>query len=113
MLVSIDYVNATEGYRMGDEPPHEPWTENRGQLFRALVRELGRCTGRVYIDGPNGEAVPIGWHFLKRCTYEDARPSWPKSKRTYLREAWVTLHAAPITVTREVHYLNAQTWQAA
>jgi hypothetical protein len=63
-----------------------------------MVREYGRCTGRVYIDGADGKGLPIGWVFIKRKEYDDC-------KETFLQETWVTLHTAPDTVTREPHYL--------
>ena len=106
MLVSVSYVNATEGHRIGDEPPHEPFTTDLGKLYRYAVREWGRCTGRVYIDGPNGDPIPVGWIFVKRVEYEDAHRISDPAKRSYLQEVWITLYAREDEVTRTHHYLN-------
>lgn len=107
LFASASYMNATEGYRIGDDPPTETFTDDRGELYRHCVKEYGRCISRVYI----GDGIPIGWAFLKRVEYDDARPSWPKERRSFLRETWVMLHAAPDEVTTTRHYLNAVTGQ--
>jgi hypothetical protein len=90
------YLNTTEGYCIGESDVTETFTDDRGELYRALRAEYGRCTGKVYIDTDNGVRA-IGWVFVKRARYED-------SPETYLREVWATVHRAADTVTREVHY---------
>lgn len=90
------FVNATDGYRCGDSDVYETFADTPGDLFRAMRREYGRCTGRVYIDTEDG-VRSIGWVFVKREQYQDADES-------YLKETWVTVHDAPPTVTREHHY---------
>ncbi len=90
-------VNATEGYSFGESDVYETCFESPGDLYRASVREYGRCAGRVYVDLPGKPATPVGWVFVGRQEYEDA-------DETYLREVWVTVHDAPDTVTRERHY---------
>lgn len=101
LMVREEYVNATKGHRFGDSGGEsEAFTEDRGELYRALVREYGRCTGKVYVDrkvAVNGdpahgftyEPLPIGWVFLKRMDYEDAHRIPAGRERTYLREVWV------------------------
>ena len=79
------FVNATKGYRYGDDGWYKPFTDNLGELYRSLQREYGRCIGRVYIDmRADGKAgpVPVGWVFVQRRSYDD-------SPETYLRETWV------------------------
>lgn len=95
MRISEVYVNATEGYQVGESGPYEPFTDHRGQLFRALQREHGRCVSRLYIDrrvpavpdDPTATAYrltaePIGWVFEKRATYTD-------TGEPYTHETWV------------------------
>jgi hypothetical protein len=92
----IDYVNASKNYSYGEEwsSLKDCWCcetlENgsiqarKGDLFRMLAEDLGRCVGKVYVDGPNGSAVPIGWVFQKRMEYSDC-------KQTYLQESWASI----------------------
>ena len=89
-------VNATKGYSYGEgELPlkdciHCEQLENgsiqvnKGELFKTLAKEYGRCTGRMYYDGSDGAAIHIGWVFQKKVQYEDC-------KETYLQEAWASL----------------------
>jgi hypothetical protein len=101
LYIQESFVNLTEGYRFGDSDVYEAFTSDRSKLYKSLVREYGRCTGKVYIDlkptpaGPN--AMPVGWVFVKRMKYEDC-------DKAYLREVWVTLHPAPPTKKTEYHY---------
>jgi hypothetical protein len=85
------YVNQTEGYQFGESEWFKPFTDDLGQLYRSLVKEYGRCISKVYVDQlqVNGRmtAVHVGWCFLKRMKYEDA-------KETYLREVWVHVRNA-------------------
>lgn len=96
--ISETMVNVTAGYRFGPDEHEitETFTDDPGELYRALQREYGRCTGKVYVDTADG-TKRVGWVFLKRAEYED-------SSETFLQETWVTLHDAPDTVTRERHY---------
>jgi hypothetical protein len=105
LYVKESYVNATKGYTYGDPGPQEAYTDDPGELFRTLRNEYGRCIGKVYVDAHPSNPAParaVGWVFVKRMRYEDARPGDPDP--TYLREVWVTLHDAPDTVTRTPHY---------
>jgi len=50
-----------------------PWTDpidlgftSMGDLFSHLQYEYGRCTGKVRVDRPDEEGVPVGWIFEKR-----------------------------------------------
>ena len=103
MLVKESHVNVTSGYLLGDPSEYEPFTEDIGRLFRAMQQEHGRCTGRCYID-KNGQAVPIGWVFVKRDKYTDCQ-------ETYLHETWVSLLAAPTEHVAIEHTMNLDTLQ--
>lgn len=82
LKVRITYVNKTKGHHIGYEPYHEPYTEDRGELYRSLVREYGRCVSKMYHDTPDGKTQEIGWVFESRDKYTD-------SDDTYIRETWV------------------------
>lgn len=102
MLISESWVNATEGYRIGDSGEYEPFTDNIAKLFRSLQKEYGRCVSNMYCDTPEamsdtGKAPAIGWVFQKIDHYED-------TGEPYLKETWVSLHDAPTTVTKTPHY---------
>ena len=81
ILIEENYVNKTEGHRIGDSGIYETWCETIGELFLAMQREYGRCVSKVYI----GEGTQIGWVFEKRQKYQDCN-------ETYLQETWITLH---------------------
>ena len=96
LYVQETFVNATEGHRIGESDVYETFTDNTGELYRAMQREYGRCISKVYIDAEGGPKA-IGWVFQGRDKYED-------TGEVYLREVWVTLHDEPDTVTRTHHY---------
>jgi len=77
---------------------YETCYEDKGFLFKALVKEHGRCVGKIYIDDENDKSKEIGWSFLRREQYTDCA-------KTYLKETWVTLYSAAPTKTIEYHYL--------
>jgi hypothetical protein len=98
LFVQEDFVNVTKGYRLGESDVYETDCETRGELYRAMQREYGRCTGRVYVDDSTGENPKvIGWVFQKRKRYDD-------SNETFLLETWVTVHAKPATKTISYSY---------
>lgn len=92
------YINKTEGYRYGEGDVYETRHTNQGDLYRALVEDYGRCTGRVYVDTDDG-AQAIGWVFVKRAHYDD----------TFLQETWVTVHEKAPTKIVQYHYANLTT----
>lgn len=92
----VQVRNDGKRYRDGESGVYETWASDPGALFRSLLGENGRCTGSVYVNGPKGEAIKIGWCFEKRRKYDDC-------KETYLAETWITLHDAPPTKTTQYH----------
>jgi hypothetical protein len=98
MLIQETFVNVTREAQIGESGLYEPFTDDLGKLYRVLVKEHGRCTGRVYIDTKEGTKA-IGWVFIKRRKYDD-------SNETYLAETWVTLHERQPDTTVIHHYLN-------
>lgn len=99
---------AYQGDWWGEDPLTETRHETTGDLFRSLAgrdqrypwEALGRCTGRVYVDR-KGEAIQVGWVFVARNPEPVNRGD---TQPTGLREAWVTVHEAPPTVTTTHHY---------
>ena len=83
LQVQETYVNESEGYIFGESDWYEPYTNDRGHLFRAMQREYGRCVSKMYRDEIDGQPSVIGWVFSKRMPYED------NPRQTYVREVWV------------------------
>lgn len=102
MLVEISHIaheSEERSYSLGDEPLFEPFTgDDIGRLFRECQREYGKCISKIYIDSTSGETKAIGWVFQKKREYEDDK------SRTYVHEAWVTLHEKEPEVERTFHY---------
>lgn len=107
MKIAIDHVNRDEGYRIGEYVQDIEDTifeaDSLGDMFRALRREYGRCTGRVYVDYLHKDSkygpYAVGWVFLKRVPYDD--------EGTFLQETWVTLLDVDKTVrVREYHKIG-------
>ena len=48
LYVREHWVNETEGYRGGNSPVYESFTDDVGTLFRSARKEHGRCTGKIY-----------------------------------------------------------------
>jgi hypothetical protein len=92
----------------GEDPLTETRHETTGELFRALSgrdkshpwESLGRCTGRCYVDGPDGRAIQTGWVFVARNPEPVNRGDRQPTGR---REAWVSVYTAPPTVTTRHH----------
>ena len=74
ILIEENYVNETEGHRLGDSGVYESWCETPGDVFRAMQQEYGKCVG-----------MHVGWVFEKLQKYTDC-------DKTYLMQTWITLH---------------------
>lgn len=103
------YITVTyAGDWWGEDPLTETRHDTIGALFRALSGRdrshpwecLGRCTGRLYVDGPDGRPVQRGWVFVARNPEPTARGDEQPTGR---REAWVSVYTAPPTVTVKHH----------
>ena len=79
--------------RFGESGLIEAFTNNKGELFRALRKEHGKCTGKIYLDTPDGSKA-CGWRFEKLKEYSD-------SPGTYLSGTWVSLFEKEPEVTRK------------
>ena len=108
MWVLEAFINRTRGYSFGESDWYESYHDTTGSLFRAMQREYGRCTSRMYMDRPSrfdgpSSPVQVGWVFEKVMTYEDARPPYGDNDR-YVREVWVQVSSTE--PKREVHTNN-------
>jgi len=84
----------------GETPVYETSYEKVGELYRALVKQYGRCIGKMYCDNKvTGKTRAIGWIFLKRAKYEDC-------KDTYLQETWVSVHEKKEDTYVTYHYVD-------
>ena len=93
------WIDASDNVICGESDVYESCYDAPGEVYKALQKEYGRCTGKEYIDGPDGKSVHVGWVFQKRKQYEDCN-------KTYLAETWVTLHEKPPTKTVTNHYFE-------
>ena len=93
------YIDRTRNLRCGESGVFETFTDDRGKLYKSLVKQHGRCISGVFIDKKDGSVKKVGWVFIKRVKYEDCN-------ETYLQEVWVSLHTAPPTVTKQEHFLE-------
>lgn len=96
LQISEVYVNDTEHCGIGESGWYEPFTSDRGKLYRSLVKEYGKAS-KMYLDrkvpvdtDPTLPAYrliaePCGWVFTKRVAYDDDKA------KTFLRSVWVTL----------------------
>lgn len=97
LYMSEVHINRTENYHMGDEYAYETIFESTGEMFRSIVKDLGRCTGKCYIDEKDGKRRQVGWVFLKRDKYEDTGES-------FLHETWVSVLDGPDKIIRKRQY---------
>lgn len=90
-------IRGNKALGIGDSSVYETGMDSPADVYRYSMKQYGRCTGRLYIDGPSGNPIHIGWRFLKRTKYQD-------SNETYLQETWVTLHDGQPTRTISYDY---------
>ena len=84
---------------MGRGDVYETFTNNKGELFKSLLYEHGRCMSKIYIDS-NGKTRAIGWVFEKKLKYTDR-----DKVKFYIQETWITLHESEPVKTIEYNYL--------
>ena len=78
-------VNKTKNYSYGSSDIYESFTDNKGLLYKDLMREYGRCSGSMYRDTKvSNHPIKVGWVFEKITTYDD-------SNDKYLQETWVEI----------------------
>jgi hypothetical protein len=108
LYIDIAQTNETKHYRLYDSDFQESMYDDVGELYRALIKEYGRCVSKQYI----GEGVQIGWVFEKRVKYDDVRA--PKAfkhmtpverdKCSFIMATWVGVHTEKPTKAVINHY---------
>ena len=98
IYIQETYINKTAGYTVGESEVFETRFDSLGELYRAMVKEHGRCISKVYV----GEGTPIGWVFIGTDRYIDTR-------EPYQRETWVTVHASMPVRTVSYSEINITT----
>lgn len=78
----VSNTDPDDRYHLGANDPYETFTDNVGKLYRSCLKDMGRCTGRMYV----GEDKPkqVGWVFLKKNSDGDG-----------LIETWVEVFVKP------------------
>jgi len=91
-MLQIKEIWTTDEGILGASDWYEPFTDNIKSLFRSLMREYGHCVSKIYMDGPDNVAYPVGWVFEKKKEYADANRSNLKgADRYYKQETWVSI----------------------
>lgn len=100
LFIETVSVNRDKGYRINDPEFNETRFDHMGELYRELIKEYGRCTGKQYILDIGGNCtVQIGWIFQKREKYTDC-------KETFLMETWVSIHTKKPIINQEYFYAS-------
>lgn len=50
LYIQEQFVNTTQQCLSGDSDVYETYHEKRGELFRSLQKEHGRCIGLMHVD---------------------------------------------------------------
>lgn len=85
MKVEIAVVNKTGDYLIFEDI--QEWDnglcETPSEVYRAALKEYGRCVSKIYIDSKDKKSKHVGWIFEKKCFYED-------TQEPYIQETWIT-----------------------
>lgn len=101
LFIEISAVNATKRYRMYDNIFEESICDNKKDLYKALLKEYGRCTGKMFIDDKNGNPVQIGWVFVPGNIFEDSKEQ-ANETCSVLKEAYLAGKRAKIAEIKKV-----------
>lgn len=94
--IRVELVDEDRGYRFGDDTPYETMYEETGDLFKALMKEYGRCTSKMFVDKLDGSAKQVGWCFEKKAKYED-------TNELFTQAAWVWVFTEMPVKTVTIH----------
>ena len=113
LFIEVIQVNESVNYRIGDPQFEETKYSNKNELYRALLKEYGRCIGKQCIDDePSQLPRQVGWIFEKREFYSDCRTrksmkslnSIERESRTFVCQTWISVHKALPTKTIQYHF---------
>jgi len=99
LMINECWIDKTNNAGLGESNVYETFTDSKAILFKALQKDNGRCTGKVFIEKLDGSVVSIGWVFEKQVKYEDCN-------EYFTRETWVTLHNKKPKTTIEHFYVE-------
>ncbi len=86
----VERKDDEHSYIIGESEWYEPFTSDRGRLFRSLQKEYGRCVSKQYCDDKAGRTHTTGWVFERREQYEDTG-RYGRPAQYYTREVWVSI----------------------
>jgi hypothetical protein len=69
---------------IGETDIYETFTDNKGDLFRSLQNEYGRCVSKIFVDESDGKQKQVGWVFEKKQKYDDIN-------EFFILETWITI----------------------
>jgi hypothetical protein len=69
---------------IGETDIYETFTDNKGDLFRSLQNEYGRCVSKIFIDDLDGKTKQVGWVFEKKQKYDDVN-------EFFILETWIVI----------------------
>ena len=81
MYIREIYLNETDNHLIGEGDWYETFTDNLGDLYRALRKQFGKPQN-MYIDKKDGTTKKVGWVFTGKDKYED-------TGEPYIRQVWV------------------------
>ena len=82
MLVQIDVTSKEDNCLVYSDVENWDLYDSVSDIYKAALKEYGRCISKIYVDGKDNAVKHVGWVFQKRCKYEDCN-------ETYLQETWV------------------------
>ena len=88
LYVEEIHTNESENYLLDEPSEYETFTDSRGDLFRAYLKDGWGCKSKVYLETAEDPARAIGWYFEKNAKYEDTR-------EIYKAGLWVTVLLQP------------------
>ncbi len=103
MHIRETYVNETEGYRHGQSPWMEAFTNDLGKLYRDLKSDYGNARN-MYRDQKNALPLKVGWVFTGRARYED-------TGEAYTRSVWVEVSETEPEKIKKIINVNSP-WKA-
>lgn len=112
LYIEVFQVNSSNNYALDNPQFHESKYSDLGKLYRALVKEYGKCTGKLFNVGDNNKTQQIGWAFEKREYFDDTRRKkaiknltpTERDLNTFMCMTQVSVHVKPKEVLITEHF---------